>query len=88
MERAHAGGQSHVEGSGTHYGMGSALQQFKRCGENLEEIMAEQSEPHVAPEFSVTPGSQGLYKGSDSAIRMKMAQLQPEEFDQAPRHPR
>lgn len=46
--------------------------------------MAEQSEPFVASEFSVTPGTQRLYKGGQGTIQVKMAQLQPEEFDQAP----
>ncbi len=35
MERTNAGGECRVEGSGPHYGMGSALQQFERCGEDL-----------------------------------------------------
>ena len=35
MERANAGGESRVEGSGAHYGMGGTLQQFDRGGEDL-----------------------------------------------------
>lgn len=79
-----AGGKSRIEGSGPHHRMWCAPQPFEGGGEDLEKVVAEQSVPFVATEFTVPPGAQRLEKGDDRSIQVQMAEFQPEEFDQAP----